>query len=217
VLFSLTCFGQNNERVQIFGGYSLQRLSTGDVSGGNLDNLFGAPAGTFSVKSFLSGWNAEVQYNVTSRYGLVLDASGHYGHPVTASSSSGYTGAPEARSYWYLIGPTARFPKGKWTPYVRVMAGKNTLHSNFSEAVALYGTAGDATSNGSFAAAAGGGLDWPVKKHFAVRLPQIDYLYTRHNAAPYASSLFGTSALASTSNYQNAFRVSAGLVYHFGW
>jgi opacity protein-like surface antigen len=216
LLFSLMSFGEDDQKVQLFGGYSFQRVSTGDVSGANLDSLLGASAGTFNVKRFLSGWNGELQYNLTSRYGLVLDASGDYGKPISGSSSSGYGKGPSAHSYWYLIGPVARFPKGKLTPFVEAMAGKNSLKSNTSEAVSFFGTAATPASDSSFGVAAGGGLDWQVKKHLAVRLGQLDYLYSRHNAANYASSVFGTSTLSGTANFQNSLRFSAGLIYHFG-
>ena len=216
LLCSLACFGQENQRVEVFAGYSFQRLSTGQVSGANLDSLFGAPAGSFSVKTLLSGGNAELQYNVTPRYAVVFDASGYFGTPIAAASSSGYKDAPRAQSVWYLFGPLARFPKGKFTPFVRVMIGENYLRSNATEATAFFGTAATAATDGAFAAAAGGGLDWQVKKHWAVRLGQVDYLYTRHTAAHYGSALFGTDTLAGTANYQNTLRVSAGLVYSFG-
>jgi opacity protein-like surface antigen len=216
VLVSLACFGQENQRVQVFAGYSFQHLSTGDVSGAGLDTLFGVSTDTFTVHKLMSGADIELQYNFTSHFGAVVDVSGHTGKPVTASSSSGFSVAPRADSFWFLAGPEAQAPKGRFTLFAHVLIGKNRLRSNSSEAVNFYGTAGSAISDSSLAAGAGGGVDWQVKKHFAVRLGQVDYFYTRHTAADYASALFGTSVLIGTSNFQNNLRFSAGIVYHFG-
>ena len=56
-----------------------------------------------------------------------------------------------------------------------------------------------------FAAAYGGGLDWNVSKHFAVRLGQFEDLYTQFDA----NIGFGSGGGGS----QNSFRYSTGVVF----
>jgi hypothetical protein len=52
--------------------------------------------------------------------------------------------------------------------------------------------------------AIGGGLDWPLRHRFSIRLIEADYLLTRFDRVT------GTSAT------QNDVRISAGLVFRFG-
>jgi hypothetical protein len=49
----------------------------------------------------------------------------------------------------------------------------------------------------------GGGLDWNLNKHFAVRIGQFEDLYSR----------FDTSGFAASGNSQNSFRYSTGVVF----
>jgi outer membrane immunogenic protein len=93
----------------------------------------------------------------------------------------------------YLFGPryTQRTHVGRVLPYGQVLLGGTHSASNF-----VFNSGGN-----GFSMLAGGGVDVPFKKHFAWRAVQMDYLLTR---IPNGSS-----------NSQNNFRVTTGLVYRF--
>jgi opacity protein-like surface antigen len=60
-------------------------------------------------------------------------------------------------------------------------------------------------SDTAFPYALGGGIDYKIARNVAFRAIQADYYATR----------FSANSLAGTSNTQNHFRVSTGLVFKF--
>jgi outer membrane immunogenic protein len=90
-----------------------------------------------------------------------------------------------------------RGPRRGVSPFAQVLLGG--AHASGSMAPGKSGIAG---SPNAFAMAAGGGLDLRLSRHFAVRLIQADYYYTR---------------LANGVNdHQNNLRIAAGLLLRFG-
>jgi hypothetical protein len=57
----------------------------------------------------------------------------------------------------------------------------------------------------------GGGLDIGLTRHFAIRAAQVDFIRTNFNSLDALSSGLATS----TSNNQNSFRYSGGVVWRF--
>jgi opacity protein-like surface antigen len=117
----------------------------------------------------LNGWNASVAGNVNDWLGIVGDFSGHYG---------------DFHQHSYLFGPQISYRKLPFvTPFVHSLFGG--AHVNIA-------------SQNAFAMALGGGVDFKVGAHTAVRAVQADYFMTR----------FGGIT-------QNNARFSFGLVFRF--
>jgi opacity protein-like surface antigen len=203
---------QEISKVEIFGGYSLLHI---DTMGFN-NMSFNGPGGpgTVNVQNHFHGWNAAAQWNVNNWLGITADFSGHYGEPVTVSGTlpSGTT-LPSASLHNFLFGPTLSYRTEHLKPFVHTLFGVNRLHTTsftvpVAAGVAVQGlrTAVVATGSGTvpeftdnaFAMAIGGGVDYRLTKRFTVRMGQLDYLYTKHNAG-------------SAGDHQNNFRFSTGL------
>lgn len=225
VLFaSLTAFAfaqQDFPRAEVFGGYSYLHIDTQGITGSSLDaicnNLLGAgtcPAGTFQVHNGFNGWNAAAQVNADRWWGIKADLSGHYGTPVTLSSSAlaylssiGITGLPpKANSFSYLFGPVVSQRFNRYTVFGHALFGANRIavstHVNANQLQIPAFT----VSNTALAMAFGGGVDVRIARHFAVR-GQADYLYTGHDF---------TDLIPGIAAHQNNVRASAGIVYSFG-
>jgi hypothetical protein len=204
VLLSLSAFAQSSPSpastsagfpaVEVFGGFSYLRLDTAPAS--RLNTAFGLAPGTLSVKQNYPGWNGALQFNVTHWLGVEADASGHYGTPVSASSSSGF---PSASFHNFLFGPVVTFRHNRARPFVHALFGFDHLSTNASAALGLA-----AISDDAFAAAIGGGLDLRVSRRISLRVVQADYLYTGHDTTPFGGV-----------GHQNNIRVSGGVVLNF--
>ncbi len=101
------------------------------------------------------------------------------------------TGLPSgtsAHAINYLFGPRVTYRSyGSFTPFAQVLLGGQH-----------FGVTGGGTAN-SFAMSLGGGADYKMTEHFALRLIQVEYLYTR----------FGGSG-------QNDARIETGIIYRWG-
>jgi outer membrane immunogenic protein len=98
----------------------------------------------------------------------------------------------------YLFGPRVSYHLGKTrlVPYAQVLVG--AVHA--SGGLAPPNTIG-ASSSTSFAATVGGGLDFKLTHHIAIRPVQVEY--------------FVTALPNGTDDHQNNLRISSGLVVHF--
>lgn len=206
-------------KVQVFGGYSLFHADTGGLSGPVADSVLGAPSGTFGVSSNFNGWNAEAQYNVRRWFGIVADFSGHYGAPLTASSTSGVSGLPGANAYSILFGPALSYKtKARLTPFAHALFGFDRARLNESTLSGLPDTSpgfSNAVSDTSFAMALGGGLDYKLTSRFAIRLGQVDYFYTNHDLNALYGGAFGPGLVSGLATHQNNLRFSTGIVFKF--
>jgi opacity protein-like surface antigen len=92
----------------------------------------------------------------------------------------------------YLFGPRVTYRSyGRLAPFAHVLFGGERFTAS---ATGL----GSASSN-SFALALGGGADYNLRGHFAIRLIQVEYLYTNFGGVR-----------------QNNARIEAGIVYRWG-
>jgi opacity protein-like surface antigen len=213
LFLSAVAMAEDSPKVQIFGGYSLLHADTAGVSNSSVDALLGT-SGSSATSNF-SGWNTELQYNVKPWLGAVADFSGNYGTAISPASGSALSGTPSFSSHSFLFGPVLQQSRGKVRPFVHALFGVNRLSSDATAAATFFGVAPATTADTAFAMALGGGLDYKLTKRFAVRLGQLDYLYTRHNPLAYAGAFYGTTALSGTANHQNNLRFSAGLTFAF--
>ncbi len=165
-------------KVQVFGGYSFMHASTGGLTGSTLDLELHQYPGTLGVGSNFNGWNAEAQFNFDRWFGIVADFGGQYGTPITASGT--VSGLPSMSRYSFLAGPVISYrAKAKITPFVHALFGYDRASLSAST---ITGTSSPVTSFAStytdFAIALGGGVDYKLSRHFALRVGQLDYFHT---------------------------------------
>jgi hypothetical protein len=125
-----------------------------------------------------NGGSGQFTYNAYNWLGIVGDLGGYYtGNGLRAGIFS------------YLFGPRINFRgHGKATPFAQVLFGGARSIDN--------------SPLNTFALTAGGGVDFKISEHFAIRPIQAEYLLTK----------FADGA----SNRQNNFRYSAGIIFRFG-
>lgn len=169
-------------KTEFFIGYSYQHAGT---SGSNLSAI-----GGFDVSSTnLNGFDFDHTHYVRGKLGYMLESSYGINNRVDA------TGTKYTRST-YMAGPSYRLHQYQlFSPSVHVLAGVD--RDNFT----VPNSSADNSFNEKgtyFAAAAGVTVDGNLSRHVAIRLAQVDYLYTRN-----------------WSTNQNSFRYAAGAVFRF--
>jgi hypothetical protein len=135
----------------------------------------------------LNGVSATFAHRFTDQLSVLADFGGY--------KFSGLPAGLNSTMYTYLFGP--RFSVRKWdrvTPFGQALLGVGRLNAN-SGAIA-------AGENG-FAMSIGGGADLNIRRRWAFRMIQTDYLLTRF------AHTDGSSAT------QNDLRISTGLVFRF--
>lgn len=188
--FVLLCFcpfvlGQS--RVEIFGGYS---LVTGDFTG------------TFADRNthILNGWDASADFKMNRFLGLEAELSGFY-PSYTFAGLGGLT--VKARSLSYLFGPQVSVPLPKIKPFAHFLIG--ATHVGYPAPSGCAPPECTSTSDNSFTFALGGGADFPLTKHLALR-GQADLLHSGFTS--------GDNQLTYKYHETNA-RISTGLVFSF--
>ncbi|MCU1302765.1 MAG: outer membrane protein/peptidoglycan-associated protein [Candidatus Sulfotelmatobacter sp.] len=202
-------------KVQVFGGYSFMHTGTGGLTTSTLDLNLRQNPGTLGLGSSFNGWNAEVQYNFDRWIGVVADFGGQYGTPFTASS--GVSGLPSMNEYSFLAGPVISYrAKARITPFAHALFGWDRAHLNAST---ITGTSSPVTSFDSaytsFAVVFGGGVDYNLSRHFALRLGQLDYFRTTLDLNSLYGGAFGPGRFQGLSTHENNLRFSTGIVVRF--
>jgi outer membrane immunogenic protein len=110
------------------------------------------------------------------------------------------------QSLWlvnYLFGPRISYRKSKRvTPFAQFLLGGAHATGSLYGTAATSSSAATSGSAGGFAFSTGGGLDYNLTKHFAIRLFQLEY--------------FNTRLPNSVNGFQNNLRLTAGVVFRFG-
>jgi len=185
---TVPAMAQNTPIVEVFGGYSYARVDLTDIKHVNAN-----------------GWSASATENLNSWFGGTLEVSGYYAAPRL--TIFGITTKPGSNVYTVLFGPRFSYRKfQKLTPFVHALLGVAHIHASEN---------GFSTSDNSFAAALGGGVDVRLGDKFAVRVVQGDYVYTRFMSLG-ISPQTGGIVFSGPRVRQNNFRVSAGVVLCFG-
>ena len=177
LLVGFNASAQTSSKVDVFGGYSYLRYNFGG----------GAPSFNFN------GGIGSVAFNLTDHIAGVGEFS--FDHDGSISGAPGFS----LNTIPYLFGPKVYMTSGKITPFAQVLFGG--VHAS----VSCPGGCGGNSSANAFGMAFGGGADWGVSPHLAVRLGQIDYVMTR----------FSPSSGFSANSSQNNFRYSVGVVFKF--
>jgi len=158
---------------------------------------------------YLNGGSTSLAFNLNRYLGLAADFGGFNDSQIRfggTGSTSSNTADSSGTAYTFLFGPRLSFRgRGRVTPFVQALFGG--IHAS---AVTLSsGCTGlgctPLPSETSFAMTAGGGLDVKVRRHFAIRIIQAEYLMTR-----FEDHSTGSSAT------QNDMRLSSGIVFRFG-
>jgi opacity protein-like surface antigen len=216
VLIGSFAFAQDaTPKVQVFGGFSLVHAATGGLTSEKLDLDLGQNFDAFGVATNFNGWNAEGQYNANRWVGIVADFAGRYGSQITGAS--GVSGLPSGNAYSVLAGPVLSYrTKSKLTPFAhalfgwdRTRLGASTL-SGVSSPVST-----TATTSTDFAIALGGGVDYKIFRHFALRVGQLDYYHTSLDLNKFYQSAFGTGLLQGLATHLGNLRFSTGAVVRF--
>ncbi len=143
--------------------------------------------GCFSMNGG-SGWFG---YNFDRSLALVGEVGSE-----RASNIDGTTAGLTLTSF--LVGPRYSWHRGnRVVPFGQLLLGG--AHASGDLTPAASGLAG---SENAFAMTAGGGVDVKLASHLALRAVQVDYYLTRFDNG--------------VNNQQNNFRISAGIVFHFG-
>jgi opacity protein-like surface antigen len=175
-----------------------QGTPVGEVGFGYTFRNWGSPAFLQPPSSLhMNGWNATADFNINKWIGVATD--------VDWTRNSQNVGNVDITTV--LIGPQV-YPLGhhRLTPYVHALFGVGYFNVSFPSSTdcAPFCTLTD----GNFAWAGGGGVDWTVTKHLAVRLGQFDYEQTR----------FGLQVLTQGPAVptQDNWKYSAGILIRFG-
>ncbi|MFZ3210013.1 MAG: hypothetical protein WA188_00720 [Terriglobales bacterium] len=164
--------------VEVYGGVSLLHID---------DNGLHAPKRNFA------GWDSEFQYNITKLLGITADIGGNYGRIAP--------GVPNSHSYTFAFGPTFSVIRREHaTIFVHTLLGENTISKNV-----IGGGDNASPTDSAFSMLWGGGIDVKVNPTFAIRLGQLDWLYTRHDLTSIGGKAF-----------QNNIRLSGGIVINLG-
>jgi hypothetical protein len=190
------------DKIEITGDYtymrfnpSLPALQNRNLNGGGVDlSFFVRPAIAFKADLQFYGGTT-----FTTTFGAVNTSAGFI--PAGTYSANGTLKT-------YLFGPMIKGRLHKFEPFGEVLFGVAHVdaYANLSKVIAATPTATLHVQGNQnpFSLAAGGGVDLPVGKKFAIRIAEVDYVLTRL-----------TNPLTSTNN-QNHFRYLAGVQFRFG-
>jgi opacity protein-like surface antigen len=139
----------------------------------------------------LNGGRGSLTYNYNRWFGLVFDLGAYHQGSVAGNGRT-------LTVMTYLFGPRVSWRKNeKVTPFGQLLLGGGhaggTLYTSETSPLG---------AQNSFAMTLGGGVDWKLHPSISVRLFQAEYLRTQ-----FANG---------SNNQQNNFRLSAGVVFHFG-
>jgi hypothetical protein len=159
-----------------------------------------------------NGWEGQVTYNFNRYLGATADVSGYYRTAAAFSPLAGFSVSANQRLYNYLFGPTVTARFGKHSVFGHALFGASHSTAGAGVSVPIFGSFSTSVNSATaFGMALGGGVDIGLTHMFAIRPAQVDYLYTHFNTL----DALTTGLSSNTSNHQNGFRYSAGIVLRF--
>ena len=175
-------------KVEVFGGYSMERLGYSDVSSADLASLFDSfgATGNFEMKKFLKkGFLGSVTFNVTDVFGIEADFRWNKDDILKGTIDVDNTTVSAKAKYsdfGFLVGPRFALRKSdKVTPFAHALIGIDRANVSVEASAMGQSASTDVGSDTGFGLALGGGLDVNVNKHFGIRLIQADYFFTKHS------------------------------------
>jgi outer membrane protein OmpA-like peptidoglycan-associated protein len=172
---------------ELYGGYSAF------YAGCDMNGLL--PGGAVPVRSCLKwdprGLGATVTYDFNRWLGVTVDSSGQWG-----SGNTGVASRIDQVEFFNLsAGPKITFRSHYFSPFLEALAGEHRLASEVF---------GNDYEPGFMA---GGGLDWNLKRHFAIRLFRADFVFSNHQ--------YGPSSIVPATDVRGV-RLQSGVVFLFG-
>ncbi len=175
-----------------------QDTPAGEVGGGYTFRSYGhPPAAQPPSRISMNGWNVTGDYNFNRWLGVAVD-----GDWTTNSTDGATTHISTA-----MIGPQI-YPLGhhRLTPFVHGLVGAGRYYINVPGCGCFGPNFTDDFAQYAFAWAVGGGVDYTVVPHVAVRLGQIDFEQVRFGLQDFQSG---------AQPAQNNFKYSAGILFRF--
>ena len=157
LLMTVAAFAQIPTAGNVFVGYSLNHAQDGWTNAANLN-----------------GWEASVEGKIAPFVGIVLDAGTQYGTlqiPAVHITNNAGLIPTTSRVETLMVGPRVSMSVGKFRPFAHALLGYGHLHEDASSLQYVY-------AESCLVDAIGGGLDYRVIPHVALRL-QGDALQTR--------------------------------------
>jgi outer membrane protein OmpA-like peptidoglycan-associated protein len=172
---------------EVFGGYSFlyPNANVHGVLPGGLLPL------TSPLESNPRGVGASITYDFNRWFGLTLDASTHWG---SGESTVGKR-IDDAAFSNLSFGPRVTFRSAHVAPFLEALVGDHRLMPDAFHDIDKLGFM------------IGGGLDFKVSKHVALRLPRVDYVMSSYR--------YGSSATTGSTDLRGI-RAQAGLVFTWG-
>lgn len=178
---------QDFPKMEVFGGYSMQRLGYSDVSAEELSSAFDyyGFSGDVEMKRFLkAGFIGSVAYNFTEVMGIEADFRWNAGDILTGSFDfEGIPVSAKARysDFAFLVGPKFSLRKSDtFTPFAHALIGVDRTKISVKASAQGTSESDDLGTDTGFGLALGGGLDVNVNKNFGIRVIQADYFLAKH-------------------------------------
>ena len=189
------------QRVEVFGEYSYLRFNPTLPHLNNRSFNGGGGGATFNITRYL-GIKGELMGYGSTTFTTTVDA------PIVTPRGTVPAGtfSSQANMFTYLFGPVVKVPLSRITPFGELLFGGSNSngYGNLSKSIIQGG--GTISASGTqhpFTMAFGGGLDVHINHNFSIRPIELDWILTRY-----------TNPITSTNN-QNNFRYTAGVVYRF--
>jgi opacity protein-like surface antigen len=145
-------------------------------------------------RSAAEGMNLDATYYPWRNFGMVADFQWHQ------KNLDFFQNLTTIRLFSLHGGPRVKLRRGKFEPFANALFG--FTHGSVDQD----GPMTSDTQN-AFSMKLGGGLDIAGWKHIAVRLGELNYYYTRFD--------FLYTNLGSTTDHQNSYTYSGGIVIRF--
>ena len=176
---------EHADHVEIFGGFTYVDPDFSLISGNGV-----------------KGWNASANFKVRRWIGFVADFSSFYAqytYPPTSGSvkSSG-------NAYSFLFGPQTFIERGRFRPFVHFLTGVTHVGAQTFAGIPLHRF----ESDNAWSSAAGGGLDYSLTRHIAIR-GAADLFYVR------LTPIGGGDPGAIYVKNRTTARISTGVVFRF--
>ena len=188
--------GDSSSRWDIFAGYSFLAPNA-TVHGTNRNGT----ENSVSIDNEKVGTVESLSYFFTRHIGLQFDSGQHdrYYAPAYSKGDSN-SGLLTAQA-----GPIYRFTTShRFPPWVHGLVGGGDLHGPAHQ-----------DYKWGVSVVAGGGLDYELSRHWALRLPEVDYQYVHVDYGDPAFNSKGWWQEGGVANIEGV-RVAAGVVYHIG-
>jgi hypothetical protein len=133
------------------------------------------------VPDFHKGWGGQFTYNLNHWAGIAFDGSGHYNDNFGNAHS-------------FVVGPQFKLRTEHFTPFAEALLGFQHLSPK------------GLPDQNAATFMIGGGIEYPLTRHFAIRPIQADYVHSYYNAV----------SAPGVSNSLEGGRLQAGFTFAFG-